>query len=219
MMHNRMLYGYRNTTAIVRDLVIIGTAILSSIGAGSIAAVGFAGITVAGVVGYIATSLVTSWALQALMPAPSLGSASSAGILVNGKGPAEPQQFVYGQVRKGGVVTYYEASGGDNRFLHQIIVLAGHEVDEIGDIYINDEVVTFDGDFVTGKWASKVRIQKFRGDQTTAPADLLAESNQISPNFIGRGIAYIYVRYEYDQDVFANGIPLITAVVKGKRGV
>jgi hypothetical protein len=208
MMHNRMLYGYRNTTAIVRmpeaiALYVFGPTI------GATATAIFAT--------QVAVSLVTSWALQALSPSPSFGSGTSAGILVNGKGPAEPQQFVYGQVRKGGVVTYYEASGGDNRFLHQIIVLAGHEVDEIGDIYINDEVVTFDGDFVTGKWASKVRIQKFRGDQTTAPADLLAESNQISPNFIGRGIAYLYVRYEYDQDVFANGIPLITAVVKGKR--
>lgn len=217
MMHNQMLYGYRNTTAIVRDPVTIGTAILSSVGAGSIAAVGFAGITVAGVVGYIATSLVTSWALRALAPKPSLGSANSAGILVNAKDATAAQEFVYGQVRKGGVVTYYEASGGDNRFLHQIIVLAGHEVDEIGDIYINDEVVTFNGDFVTGKWASKIRIQKFRGNQTTAPASLLEESNQINGNFIGRGIAYLYVRYEYDQDVFANGIPLITAVVKGKR--
>jgi predicted phage tail protein len=27
----------------------------------------------------------------------------------------------------------------------------------------------------------------------------------------------LYVRYEYDQDVFANGVPLITAVVEGKK--
>ena len=208
MMHNRMLYGYRNTTAIVRMPEAIALYVFGPTTGATATAI---------FVTQVAVSLVTSWALQALMPTPSLGSANSAGILVNAKGPAEPQQFVYGQIRKGGVVTYYEASGGDNRFLHQIIVLAGHEVDEIGDIYINDEVVTFDGDFVTGKWASKVRIQKFRGNQTTAPADLLAESNQISTNFIGRGIAYLYVRYEYDQDVFANGLPLITAVVKGKR--
>lgn len=209
MMHNRMLYGYRNTTAIVRMPEAIALAVFGPT---------FGATATAIFITQVAVSLVTSWALQALAPTPSFGAgSSSAGILVNAKGPAEPQQFVYGQIRKGGVVTYYEASGGDNRFLHQIIVLAGHEVDEIGDIYINDEVVTFDGDFVTGKWKSKIRIQKFRGDQTTAPADLLAESNQISTNFIGRGIAYLYVRYEYDQDVFANGIPLITAVVKGKR--
>jgi hypothetical protein len=216
MMHNRMLYGYQNTTAIVRDPVTVGSLLLTGGTAAGAAAAGLAALGY-GVVGYIATSLVTSWALRALAPKPSLGSANSAGILVNAKDGTAAQEFVYGQIRKGGVVTYYEATGGDNKFLHQIIVLAGHEVDEIGDIFINDEVATFDGDLVTGKYKSKLRIQKFRGDQTTAPASLLAESNQIDSTFVGRGIAYLYVRYEFDQDVFANGIPLITAVVKGKR--
>jgi hypothetical protein len=32
-----------------------------------------------------------------------------------------------------------------------------------------------------------------------------------------RGIAYIYVRFEFDADVFPNGIPEITATIKGKR--
>lgn len=208
MMHNRMLYGYRNTTAIVRMPEAIALAVFGPT---------FGATATAIFITQVAVSLVTSWALQALMPTPSLGSSNSAGILVNAKGPAEPQQFVYGQIRKGGVVTYYESTGGDNKFLHQIIVLAAHEVDEIDDIFINDEVATFDGDLVTGKYKSKLRIQKFRGNQTTAPASLLAESNQIDSTFVGRGIAYLYVRYEFDQDVFANGIPLITAVVKGKR--
>jgi hypothetical protein len=100
-------------------------------------------------------------------------------------------------------------------------VLAGHEVDAISDIYINDEVVTLDGNgFVTSApWNSKIRIKKqhLGADNQTADADLLAESQQIDSNFRGRGIAYIYVRHEYDQDVFANGLPLITAVVRGKK--
>jgi hypothetical protein len=123
-------------------------------------------------------------------------------------------------VRKGGTVTYYETTGTDNKFLHQIIVLAGHEVDAIGDIYINDEVATLDANgFVTsGNWNSKIRIKKHLGAPNQATdADLLSESNQINSNFRGRGIAYIYARYEYDQDVFANGLPLITAVVRGKK--
>jgi hypothetical protein len=31
------------------------------------------------------------------------------------------------------------------------------------------------------------------------------------------GLAYIYVRFEYDADVFPNGVPTISAVVKGKK--
>lgn len=166
---------------------------------------------------YVGTTLITSWALSALSPKPNLSG--TRGLLVNAKEPASAQDFIYGEVRKGGIITYFESTGAENKYLHQIIALAGHEVDSINNIYINDEVVTLDGNgFVTSTpWNSKIRIKKYTGSQTTAPAELLAESNQIDASFVGRGIAYLYVRYEYDQDVFANGLPLVTAVVRGKR--
>jgi hypothetical protein len=187
---------------------------------GGLSFLGFTGFAAVG--SYIGVSLVTSWALSALAPKPSLGafSASSRGLLVNQKDGIAPHDFVYGEVRKGGTVTYYETTGSNNKFLHQIIVLAGHEVDAIGDIYLNDEVVTLDGNgFVTSApWNSKIRINKHLGTAgQTVDADLLAESQQITSDFRGRGLAYIYVRHEFDQDVFANGLPLITAVVRGKK--
>ena len=173
---------------------------------------------------YIAVSAVTSWAISALSPKPDFSSFGSQGTLVNARDATAPVDFVYGQIRKGGTVSYYESTGEKNKFLHQIIVLAGHEVQQIGDIYVNDEIVTLDGDgFVTGDtWNSKIRIQKFDGSQTSAPADLLAESeltgsDALTSDFVGNGIAYLYVRYEYDGEVFASGVPLITAVVQGKK--
>lgn len=213
-----------------RDPVTIGTAIVTGLGgSAALAATTIAfGATVAGVVGYLAISAVTSWALSALAPKPSFGDPAttfgSGGTLVNSREVASPADFVYGQVRKGGVVTYYESTGADNKFLHQIIVLAAHEIEAIESVYINDEIVTIDGsDYVTDNgWNSKIRVQKFLGDQTAPPADLLAESeltgsDELTNNFVGNGIAYLYVRYEYDQDVFANGVPLVTAIVKGKK--
>ena len=185
-----------------------------------IAATGATGLTAAAItVGtYIAVSAVTSWAYMSLMPKPDLGQGSSGNILVNSREAAAAQDFVYGKVRKGGVVTFYEATGTDNTYLHQVIVLAGHEVNSIGDIYINDEVVSIDGNnLVTGDtWQNKIRIKKHDGSQTTADSDLVSETT-VDSNFKGLGIAYLYVRYEYDQDVFANGVPLITAVVEGKK--
>lgn len=198
----------------------------------------------------LAISTVTSWALQALAPSPD--NSGNRGLLTNIREAAAPHDYVYGKVRKGGVITYLESTGDNNKFLHQIIVLAGHEVDAINDIYINDEVVTIDGatgnvtddvyssityervedgvveggrgegqpKYVTNEIvSSKLRIQKFLGNQTTAPADLLAETENTSldANFVGNDIAYLYVRYEYDQEVFANGIPLVTAEVQGKK--
>ena len=206
----RQLYG---TTAIVREPITVGNAILSAVGLTTTSTF------LISAVGYVAITAVTSWALSALAPKPDFGGLDSRGLLVNSRDAIAPQDFVYGQIRKGGAITYYETTGTNNKFLHQIIVLAGHEVEEIGDIYINDEVVTLDTNgFVTSApWNSKIRINTHDGSQTTADADLLAESEQISAAFVGNGMAYLYVRMEYDQDVFANGIPLITAVVKGKK--
>lgn len=200
-----------------RDPFTVGAAILSGTGiaAGLSGAAAFYG---AYIVGYLATTAITSWAISALTPKPDLGGLTSAGIMVNSREAAAPQDFVYGKVRKGGVVTFYEATGTDNTYLHQVIVLAGHEVNSIGDIYINDEVVSIDGNnLVTGDtWQNKIRIKKHDGLQTTADSDLVSETT-VDSNFKGLGIAYLYVRYEYDQDVFANGVPLITAVVEGKK--
>ncbi len=218
---------HRDWDAAPREPVSIGTAIGTALGIGS-ATLGTTialGVTVAGAIGYVATSLVTSWALRALAPKPPElssfgGDTTSRGTLVNQKDPLSAHDFVYGQTRKGGAITYYETTGADNKFLHQIIVLAGHELEEIGDIYLNDEVVTLDGNgFVTtAPYSSKIRINKHLGTANqTVDADLLAESNQTTSAFRGRCIPYLYIRYEYDQDAFPNGLPLVTAVVKGKK--
>jgi hypothetical protein len=182
-------------------------------------------------VGYIATTLVTSALLTALAPEPDFGSAAgSGGLLVNGKGATEPAQVVYGQIRKGGTVTFVESTGGNNKILHQIIVLAAHEVEEIGDIYLNDEVVTMSNEDVTSApYSGFVKIYKHLGDQTdvddtfansssTLASTLISETSATS-SFVGKGLAYLYCRFTYDQDAFVNGLPVVTAVVKGKKVV
>jgi len=170
------------------------------------------------VLGYVAYTLVTVALLRAL--APKADMSQMRGLMANTRGATDPQQLVYGTVRKGGTITYLESTGTTNEYLHMILVLAGHEVNAIGDIYINDEVATLDGSgFVTSQnWNSKIRVKKHLGTSTqTTDADLLAESAQIDSNFRGRGIAYLYIRLQYDQDVFPNGIPLFSAVVQGKK--
>lgn len=176
---------------------------------------------VANIIGYGAYTAATSLALRAL--APDAGS-TGRGLQTNIREPAAHHDFVYGQTRKGGVVTFIESTGTQNDYLHMVISLAGHEVEEIGDIYINDEVVTLDGSgFVTtSQWLDAdsnkmIRIKKHTGSSTqTADSDLVSETS-VTSDFRGRGIAYIYVRLQYDNDVFSNGIPTFTAVIKGKK--
>ena len=203
-----------------RDPITIGAAIASALSVTSVI-----GIAIVTGLTAIAISAVTSWAVSALSPKPDFSSfgagggsrGGSAGTLVNVKQAASPADFVYGEVRKGGVISFYESTGTDNKFLHQVIVIAGHEIQSIDDIYVNDEIVSVDGsDFVTGDWKSKIRVKIHLGNQTAADTDLVAETS-VDTSFVGNGLAYLYVRYEYDQDVFANGLPLITVMVKGKK--
>ena len=68
----------------------------------------------------IGVSLVASWAMAALAGKPDLSGGQ--GYLVNAIDPTAPAEFVFGEVRKGGTVTYDEATN-DNNILHRIIVL------------------------------------------------------------------------------------------------
>ena len=122
-----------------RDPITIGSAILSAF------AIETTSVALIYAVGYLATTAVTSWALKALYPKPSAASMSSQGLLANAKDAAAAHEYVYGTVRKGGVITYLESTGASNKFLHIILTLAGHEVNAIGDIYIDDQVATLDG--------------------------------------------------------------------------
>lgn len=177
--------------------------------------------SVGSILAYAAVSMVTSWALQALAPTPPTGGQ---GLTQNGLGASQPHEYVYGRVRKGGTITYMESTGDKNKFLHMILCLAGHEIDAVEAIYIDDEVVTLDAsNFVTtSKWTRdgtpKIRILSQLGSDTqTVNTTLLAESNQITSNFRGQGIAYLYIRLEYDKKVFQNGIPTFTARIRGKK--
>ena len=171
-------------------------------------------ITYATIIGYVGYTALTVSALKKL----STAGAENKGTLFNIREAAAAQEYVYGQVRKGGILTYIDETGTDNKYLHIVIVLAGHEVEEIGDIYINDEIVTIDGSGIvtTARWKSKIRIIKRDGSQTTADATMVADAG-VASTFIGESIAHLYVRLQYDADVFGAGIPTFTAVVKGKK--
>jgi len=211
-----------------RDPITIGNAIIAGLGMST------SSLAVIWLTGFVATTLVAGALMRALMPsAPKMQQ----GLLGNFRQAAAPWDVVYGQVRKGGTITYMESTGDTNKYLHMIITLAGHEVEEIGDIYINDKVVTIDGnDEVTSEpWVSGaggadkwITIKKFTGasnqniynslqSMTDGPTFENEGQTNTPSNFKGQGISCIYVRMEYNRDVFASGIPSFSAVVKGKK--
>jgi hypothetical protein len=139
----------------------------------------------------------------------------------------EPRRVIYGQARVSGPILYAFSSGPDSDELSLIIALAGHRVQVIGSVWINDDEIPVsamggpDGvDVVSGKYANKVVIVRKLGDQTTADAGI----GNLSPDGWGadhilRGIAYLYVRLKFDRNLFQGGVPNISALVTGKADI
>lgn len=72
----------------------------------------------------------------------------------------------------------------------------------------------------TTSFTPRVRIRSYTGapGQVADPDLIAASGGRWTSQHIGTGIAYLYIRLEYDQQVFGQiGVPEIKAVVRGKR--
>ena len=87
-----------------------------------------------------AVSFALGAAMKALIPKPTISGANR-GYQTNSIGPAQDHQIIYGRMRVGGAIVFDEATGDNNKFLHRIIAVAGHEVQSFDEIYVNDELL------------------------------------------------------------------------------
>jgi hypothetical protein len=149
----------------------------------------------------------------------------SQGILVNKSGSSSNIPVIYGESRTGGMRTFIETSGTDNSNLHMVFVLAEGEINACKAIYFDGvEVMTTtttgannnNWTFTESKYSGLVTAQFFPGTDTqTAPSSLTSVGSWTgSPDH--KGLAYIYMDLTYDQEVWKNGLPVITFDVEGK---
>ena len=61
------------------------------------------------------------------------------GQLISVRAPAADAYVVYGETRIGGTIVHVETTGSKNETLYQSIVMAGHEIDSVQQVYVNDE--------------------------------------------------------------------------------
>jgi hypothetical protein len=209
--------------AVVAAAASAGTAAAVAGSAAVIAALGSA--TAAAVAGAIAAALVGMVVSYGLSELFGLNSAKRS---VNNqdrkqmvRSSIEARQVVYGHSRVSGPIIYASSSGPDLRYLHLVIPLACHRVSDITNIWVGDVVVTpaqIDGagTVVSGQFAGKLRIKKYRGDQLAADPDLVAESTDgWTAQHVLLGVTYIYVRLEFSQEAYPNGLSNISAEVEG----
>ena len=174
---------------------------------------------------FIATTAASMAASKLLAPkAPSYSDPSLTDRSQMIRSPIAARQIVYGQTKTSGVIVYISTTGPKNEYLHLVVALAGHEVEGIGDVYFNDELaLTGAGSAAQGRFTGYAEIYKKLGSDTqTVETNLQTATSGLTDgkwtsNHRLRGIAYIYVRLVWNQEVWTGGIPNISAVVKGKK--
>lgn len=174
-------------------------------------------------IGKVALASAASYAINKLLapklPKDSIGS----NPLVMTRNPIANRRVIYGTGRYSGPMLFANVSGSENKYLHIIIALAGHEVEEIsGTFWFDDKQVDvpYPGNNTTHPtYAPHVLLNKHRGEAgQTADGQLLSDIPGLwTTSHKLEGIAYIMVRLSYDPQVFPGGIPNITALVRGKK--
>ena len=168
------------------------------------------------------------------------------GVLVNKESNIEQIPVIYGTRRVGGVRVFvstdgkYKTVGGQedwhtgyhpdtntydtttatptNEYLYVALVLCEGEVQDITDILIDDIPAT------DPKYSGLININVYKGsdNQTNTVDDLGADdilrtsSEDWTADHRLRGVAYLGMRFKWDEEAF-SGIPEVTALVTGKK--
>ena len=154
----------------------------------------------------------------------------------NSLGSTTSRQYIYGQVKVGGTIVYLGTSdfdssvtGNDNKYLHMALVHCDHETEELGDLYVNGEVVDFsayssDGALrsATGtRYSGSLSIADHHGGPSQAVNSTLdAAMGNWGSNDKLSGMSYTYIRMllkDGDENAFPTGIPQFQRVVKGRK--
>ena len=159
----------------------------------------------------------------------NLAEQTNRGVLVNKFNANAHIPIVYGTRKVGGNVVFLETSGTDNQYLYMAIVLSEGEVNDISSIFINDNQVTWSGDiadntqitvssddanFYSG--ASLITCEPHFGSDSQSASSLLSTLSSWTSNHRLRGLCYLAIRFEWNQDKFGS-LPTVQAVVQGKK--
>ena len=160
---------------------------------------------------------------KALFPNPDFdpNAAGWQGRITQRNNPTAPRDIVYGEVRKSGVQFYTELTE-ESKFLHIIIGICQGPVHSIPIVFLDDQPIYEDeidseGMVTEGRFANKARIKKYLGTpEQTADPSLVADSDEKwTDDHRLRGICYLYLRLEYDREVFST-VPNISGYIRGR---
>ena len=195
--------GYATSTAVA---TYVGTTLAYGAIAGAVA-------------GAIAGAVVSSVVSGALVDDPATpdfgsdgGASAAAGMLINKQANDAPIPVVYGQRKVGGTRILLEVTGTDNEYLNIVLAVSEGEIDSFENIYLNDVLST------DSKFTGFLDTYTHTGSTTqSADSNLVSDVTGWTTNHQLKGTSYLYVKLKFDQDVYASGLPTITADVKGTK--
>ena len=155
------------------------------------------------------------------------------GITISKDSNNNPIPIVYGKRQVGLTRVFVESSGADNQYLYVAGVLCeggGAGITAIDEVYVDDKLVTFDGSLTDGTirgvssgdanyykgGESLISIQGFFGLDNQSASSLLDETTNWTSDHKLSGLAYVALRFKWNQDAF-NGLPEVRVTVRGKK--
>ena len=159
----------------------------------------------------------------------NIADQNARGVLVNKFNANSHIPIIYGTRKVGGNVVFLETSGTDNQYLYMAIVLSEGEINDISAIFINDNQVTWSGDIADNTsitvgsgdanfydGASLITCEPHFGSDSQSASTLLSTLSSWTSNHRLRGLAYLALKFEWNQDKFGS-LPSVNAIVQGKK--
>jgi hypothetical protein len=191
------------------------------------------GAIVSAIIQFVITTAI-SYIISPKPKAPRQSSQDEAkGTLVNKDSNNNPIPVVYGKRQVGLTRVFVESSGADNQYLYVAGVLCeggGAGITAIDEVYVDDKLVTFDGSLTDGTirgvssgdanyykgGESLISIQSFFGLDNQSASSLLDETTNWTSDHKLSGLAYVALRFKWNQDAF-SGLPEVRVTVRGKK--
>jgi hypothetical protein len=179
-------------------------------------------------------SVVSSF-ISWLIPIPEVpdfdtNAETEKGVLINKSSNNAQIPVVYGERQVGITRVFLETSGTDNEYLYMAGVLCEGEIESIEEVYIDDKEVTFASALTHGSVVevdsgdanfykdstSHIQVQAFLGLDNQVSSSILSTLTNWGANHRLRGVAYLALRFKWNQDIFGQ-IPQVKVTLKGRK--
>ncbi|HEM7519592.1 TPA: phage tail protein, partial [Providencia stuartii] len=122
-----------------------------------------------------------------------------------------PETIIVGKTVCSGLLFFAEEEKGDqteNERLFMALAIAAHKVDHIGQIWLNDDLISEFGDKAD---------YEFHNSRTDCDPYMLKNAPSWKEDMIGDGLAWLRLTLKYDAEKFPYGVPNVKVEVWGKQ--